>query len=73
MLTFALVASLSFADDTLPAYEELLPTVPSFQTARKRMYEIHEGGVTLYCGCPFTNKVPDLAACGLAGEGLRWT
>jgi deoxyribonuclease-1 len=57
----------------LPAYEELVPEVPSFTTAKKRMYAIHDGVPTLYCGCPFKSKTPDLAACGLDSfEGTRW-
>jgi deoxyribonuclease-1 len=67
MLTLLLLLSTgSFAqDEKLPAYEELLPKVPTFPTARKRMYIIHKGQPTLYCGCDWADKKVDLASCGL--------
>jgi deoxyribonuclease-1 len=67
-----LLATLSFAGD-LPAYEDLLPTVPSWSTAKKRMYALHGEGRTLYCDCPFSDKVPDLSVCGLEDySSSRW-
>jgi deoxyribonuclease-1 len=43
----------------------VLPTTPSFGTAKKRMYAIYMGP-TFYCGCPYIDKTVDLAACGMA-------
>lgn len=73
-MMFSLLFSLSYAQDELPAYEELVPDTPSYQTARKRMYKIHEEQpTTLYCGCSYSSKEPDLDTCGLGeSEGLRW-
>jgi deoxyribonuclease-1 len=72
MLT--LLLSLAFAQEELPAYQDLLPTTPSFQTAKKRMYKVHaENGLTIYCGCSYSGKVPDLDSCELQDEeGTRW-
>lgn len=64
---------LSATAQELPPYEDLVPKVPSFTTAKKRMYSLHKDTPTLYCGCAFENKVPDLASCGLGGfTGTRW-
>lgn len=72
MLLFALDAAQ--AQEGLPALIDLLPTTPSFTTARKRMYEVHGGHPTLYCGCSFDeNHVVNLASCGLdTFSGTRW-
>jgi deoxyribonuclease-1 len=52
---------------------ELVPDVPSFSTAKKRMYAIHAEKVTLYCGCTWTDKVVDLSTCGLDKfDSTRW-
>jgi deoxyribonuclease-1 len=73
-LLLLLSSSVSFAqEDSLPAYEELLPVVPSFQTSRKRMYVIHKGTPTLYCGCDWADKVVAKESCSLETfDGLRW-
>lgn len=71
-MTFFLLFSLASAQDELPAYEELVPDTPSWTTARKRMYAV-DNNTTLYCGCTYEDKVPDLSSCGLEGNtGLRW-
>jgi len=60
------LATIAVAGDPVPpTYVEVLPDSPSYPTAVKRMYGIHEGWhpFTLYCGCPFQDKTPDLAAC----------
>jgi len=71
---WTLLLSLALAQDDVPSLVELLPDVPSFTTARKRMYEIHaDNGVTLYCGCTWTDKVVDLKSCGLGEyDSMRW-
>jgi deoxyribonuclease-1 len=73
MLTLLLLSLLAHAED-LPPYEELIPDTPSFTTAKKRMYKVHgENSVTLYCGCPYQSKTPELSECGLGEQsGLRW-
>ena len=73
-MTLLLLSALAFGADLLPSYETLLPETPSYGTAVKRMYKVHgEGHTTLYCGCSYAGKVPDLTTCGLGGlEGLRW-
>lgn len=64
---FALLLSSAIASDTLPPHTDLLPDSPSYRTAVKRMYAIHEPQpFTLYCGCPFADKVPDLAVCHMS-------
>lgn len=67
-------AGSSEAEDTLPAYADLLPTTPTFPTARSRMYRIHaENPITLYCGCDYADKKVSLFSCGLENqEGFRW-
>ena len=73
MLTLLTLFALSHASDELPPYGELVPEVPSFTTAKKRMYAVHESIPTLYCGCEATGKAPDLTSCGLASySGTRW-
>lgn len=68
-----LLVTLCAGAEDLPSYTELVPDVPSFGTAKKRMYAIHEGQPTLYCGCEFKSKSPDLEGCGLGGfTGTRW-
>jgi deoxyribonuclease-1 len=67
-----LLFSLAFAQD-LPSYEDLLGDRVSFSTAKKRMYSLHEGNLSLYCQCRWASKKPDLASCGLDGNGgTRW-
>jgi deoxyribonuclease-1 len=71
-MLLVLMLSTALAQD-LPAHADLVPTTPSFGTAKKRMYKIHEAApVTLYCGCAHEDRKPDLSSCGLVGEGLRW-
>ncbi len=55
-----------------PSYESLLPDTPSFETAKKRMYQVvyKDRETTFYCGCRFTEKSPDLSSCGLSGVDL---
>lgn len=68
-----LLSSLTFAQDDLPAYEDLVPDVPSYTTAKKRMYLVNKGSSTLYCGCEWADKEPNLSTCGLDGfTGTRW-
>jgi len=71
MLTL-LLALTALADDTIPTYEALLPQAPSFETAKKRMYEkvYHDHALTFYCGCSYSDKVPDLASCGMDTASL---
>ena len=60
-----LLACLAFAEE-LPDLETLLPEVPSFQTANKRLYTKvhHDRQVTFYCTCPFDeNRDIDLSRC----------
>jgi deoxyribonuclease-1 len=73
-LLLALTVALA-GDDDLTPYLDVLPDSPSYTTAVKRMYAAHEGHpVTLYCGCDYAGKTPDLASCGLeAMTGTRWT
>lgn len=73
MLLFLLSMS-AFAGDELPPLMDLLPKTVSYDTTVKRMYEVHEpDSKTLYCGCDFKGKKPDLKSCGLEGNsGLRW-
>jgi len=70
----ALLLSLTAgAQEELPTYLDLLPAVPRFPTSRTRMYDIHKGQPTLYCGCEWANKKPELDTCGLESfEGFRW-
>lgn len=60
-----LLISLAFSQDApLPAFEALLPETPSFQTAKKRVYELQiDRPVTFYCTCKFEDKVVDLKSC----------
>lgn len=65
--------TLALGQDEVPPLTKILPDVPSFSTAKKRMYEAHQGGVTLYCGCSWEDKVVDLASCGLEEfDSTRW-
>lgn len=69
-----LLLSLASAQE-LPEYLALLPEVPaSHTTVRKRVYEVHLANpTTLYCGCTYTDKTPDLKSCGLGDQsGFRW-
>jgi deoxyribonuclease-1 len=73
MLTLFLAVAVAVAGEGLPPMEDLVPDVPSFTTAKKRMYEIHVGQPTLYCGCTWADKVTDLSTCGLDGfDSTRW-
>jgi len=73
-MTLLLLISVAFAQDVVPPLEDLVPDTPSWTTARKRMYTLYEGRpTTLYCGCAYNEKVPDLASCGMEGqESFRW-
>jgi deoxyribonuclease-1 len=73
-MTLLLLSLTAFAGDDLPPLADLLPDTPSYDTAVKRMYEVNKDhGLTLYCGCSYKGKTPDLASCGLEGQtGLRW-
>ena len=64
-LMLLLLISLAFSQDApLPAFEALLPETPSFQTAKKRVYELQiDRPVTFYCTCKFEDKVVDLKSC----------
>lgn len=69
-----LLLTIAFASDDLPPLVDLLPKTASYDTIVKRMYEVHKDDAkTLYCGCSYKGKTPDLASCGLEDQtGTRW-
>jgi deoxyribonuclease-1 len=68
-----LLFSLALAQDETPSLADVTPDVVSFSTAKKRMYAIHTGQPTLYCGCEWQDKVVNLYSCELGGfDSTRW-
>jgi len=73
MLMLLLALSATAADpDAIPSYQATLPSVPTFETAKKRMYGkvYFDHEKTFYCGCEYSDKVPDLESCGMADVEL---
>jgi deoxyribonuclease-1 len=58
--------------DAIPDYQATLPDTPSFATAKKRLYSkvYFDHELTVYCGCAYSDKVPDLTTCGLEADAM---
>lgn len=67
MLLLLVLTALAADGDAIPTYGDLLPKTPSFETVKKRMYSkvYFDHETTFYCGCAYSDKVPDLASCGM--------